>query len=195
MSAEEWWAVLLDGSVGLVGVFMALWLTIRHERKLARTALENERTLAREALEHERQLAARTRIDDALVSTIQYLSSPTQGEPAVVHQGLFEVASRLATFRVAAQRVDPFAAAWTNNMTQFLFRAFVADSEDFVARTRADPEARPRWQRMDIVRTELLLGLEHLATEDAAQDLLLARLRSSDPSQWPGGDPWLGTPS
>jgi hypothetical protein len=44
MASEQWWAVLLDGSVGallgLVGVFLALWLTRGHERSLAEVALE-----------------------------------------------------------------------------------------------------------------------------------------------------------
>ncbi|GEL99881.1 hypothetical protein [Cellulomonas terrae] len=190
MTGEQWWAVLLDGSVGLVGVFIALWLTIRHERTLATKAQDLERELAAQALTSERERAVRARIDDALVSAIQYLNMPTRGGPQEVHQGLFEVTSRLATFRVSAQRSDPFASAWTNNLTQLLFKAFVVDAEEFAARVRTDVKAQPRWQRVELVRQELLLGLEHLATEEATQQLLIACLGRASAAQWPGGDPW-----
>lgn len=166
MSSSEWWANLLQGSLGsflsLVGLFGVFWLTRRHEIRrdqLARTA-EREREAA------QRTALSVTRIVKAALDIRVRLDDGTSLE---------QMSHELMLFSVSEIADHPTAARWASEQSSILLELRGDD---------VDIRAAP-WQAASITG-----GLQAWMSKNCPDGLLVPTGKSR-PKKNP---PWLNLP-
>jgi len=140
--ATNWWAVLLDGSLGALlstgAVFLALWLTLRHERRATRDLAMSE-----SAAQVIKLLARRPLPEDA----------DTEWWAAV--------AGELAVMRARATRDHPDLARWATELHEWLSACIDEDLHEQSRQLEAESEGR-----------SLLVGMHlKNASQDAIRNL------------------------
>ena len=121
--ATNWWAVLLDGSLGALlstgAVFLALWLTLRHERRATRDLAMSE----------------------SAAQVIKLLAQPPQPEDPDT-EWWADVAGELAVMRARATRDHPDLARWATELHEWLRACIDEDTHEQSRLLKAQDEGR-----------------------------------------------------